>query len=370
VRVFSMTSYKVLLGSGLRLDRTPSFLRQFILLSKFFEKRHIQTVIFGPDGVYTGQRHPEAELCAYESFSFFEKLAKVSGARTAILLGYPDQFPFFQRAHKTLPLYLWAQFSRPPVKGALRGVCAVPLTQKTKTFILTSGEKHVARIIPHGVDTEMYRPLDEKTVVSAKKTMGIEDRFVIGSVGAHTPRKRFDSIIQTFARLQRIRKEAMLIIKTDRAISPEGTDLQTLARREGVLDKTLFLTEELSDERMCTLYNVMDIFLNLSEWEGFCLPVIEAMSCGTPVSSMSLQGPGETVPYKELRIPARSTLDVNGSLLFRCDPQEAARIIVDVSRNLSLVEELSRAGRKEAATMFDIRTVAELWDELISGHEN
>lgn len=365
-----MPSYTVLLGSGLRIDRSTSFLRQFNLLSKFFEKRHIQTVIFGPDGVYPRQRGPDGEIHASESSFFFEKLAKSSCARAAILLGYPDQFPFLQHDHKTPLLYLWAQFSRPPVKGALSGVRAVPLTRKTKTFIRSSGEKHVERVIPHGVDTGVYRPLDKKTVAFEKKSMGLEDRFVIGSVGAHTPRKRFDIIIETFARLQRMRREAMLIIKTDRVKSLEGTDLQTLARRAGVLDKVLFLTQELSQGRMCALYNVMDIFVNLSEWEGFCIPVIEAMACGTPVSSMPLQGPGETVPYRELRIPARSISDENGSTLFSCDPQEAAEIIADVSHNRSLVEELSRAGRKEATSKFDIRTVVSLWDELISGHAN
>jgi glycosyltransferase involved in cell wall biosynthesis len=360
----------VLLGSGLRLDRIPSFLRQFILLSKFLEERHIHTVIFGPDGVYKDQRRAEAESRASESFSFFETLVKETSARAAILLGYPDQFPFIQRTHKIIPLYLWAQFSRPPVKGVLHGVCAVPLTQKTERFILSSGEKHPARVIPHGVDTEVYRPLDEKTVATEKKAMGVEDRFVVGSVGAHTPRKRFESIIETFARLTHIRKEAILIIKTDRVISLEGNDLQRLARKKGVLDSTLFLTEELSQNRMCTLYNVMDIFLNLSEWEGFCIPVVEAMACGTPVASMPIQGPGEIVPYKELTIPARRRMDVNGSLLLRCEPQEAARIISDVSRNLGLFKELSRAGRNEAASKYDVRTVAGLWDELISVHEN
>jgi glycosyltransferase involved in cell wall biosynthesis len=200
--------------------------------------------------------------------------------------------------------------------------------------------------------------------------MGLEDRFVIGSVGAHTPRKRFDLIIKTFAEIQRARREATLIIKTDRIRSLEGTDLQELAQREGVFDKTIFITEELSAGRMCALYNVMDIFLNLSEWEEFCIPAIEAMSCGIPVSSMPVQGPGETVPYEELRIPPRGIVDETGSMLLECEPEEAAEIIVDVSRNRSLVRELSRTGRREATSKFDIRRVAALWEELIGGHAN
>jgi len=41
------------------------------------------------------------------------------------------------------------------------------------------------------------------------------------------------------------------------------------------------------------------VYMNLSEWEGFGIPVIEAMSCGLPVLTHGLQGPGEIVPYTE-----------------------------------------------------------------------
>ncbi len=365
-----MSTYSILLGCGLRLECTTSFLRQLILLSKFLEKRNVRTAIFGPDGVYTGRHPPDGKQRSSENSGFFEKLGKTSDTRAAILLGYPDQFSFLHRAPENLQLYLWAQFSRPPAKGALREVCSVPLTQKTKTFILLSGEKRVTHVIPHGVDTRVYRPLDRETVSFVKKTMGLEDRFVIGSVGAHTPRKRFDLIIKTFAEIQRVRTEAALIIKTDRIKSLEGTDLQAYAQSEGVFDKTIFITEKLTAGRMCALYNVMDIFLNLSEWEGFCIPAIEAMSCGIPVSSMPVQGPGETVPYEELRIPPRGIVEENGSVLLECEPKEAAEIIVDVSCNRNLVRELSRTGRKEATSKFDIRTVALLWDRLIGGHAN
>jgi glycosyltransferase involved in cell wall biosynthesis len=125
------------------------------------------------------------------------------------------------------------------------------------------------------------------------------------------------------------------------------------------------LTAELSDEQMRDLYRTMDLYINLSEWEGFCIPVVEAMACGIPVASLPTQGPGEILPYHELFMPIGRTLQESGSTLVHADRKKAAELLAEVLQNRVLMRRLGARGLREARERYDIRIVARQWGELI-----
>ena len=62
----------------------------------------------------------------------------------------------------------------------------------------------------------------------------------------------------------------------------EVDHLTTWAAKHGVRD-SLILTNFVSEEVLVHLYNLCDVFVFPSLYEGFGLPVLEAMSCGAPV---------------------------------------------------------------------------------------
>jgi glycosyltransferase involved in cell wall biosynthesis len=360
----------ILLVSGLPLGKPSSFSRQLDLLGAFLRESGLEAAITGP----FPEPYKHADLGVHSipgkgrvraQWEHLQRTAGKNGAAAAILLGYPDQFPFLHREPPPpFPVFLWAQFSRPPDSGCFGTALPVPLTEKTAEFLRERGCSTVGPVIPHGVDTLHFYP----PVHSAGFQKEGRDAFVIGTVGAHTRRKRFGDIIETAALLRKRLPATRLVIKTDRVVSADGDDLGSIARSHAMGENLTVLTGELSDEQMRDLYGTMDLYVNQSEWEGFCIPVVEAMACGVPVASLALQGPGEIVPYGDLRIPVCRTLREGGSFLARADTLKAADLFLKVLEDPVLVKRLREEGVHEARERYDIRTVAGQWKKLIGLH--
>jgi len=358
--------------SGLTLTRATSFSRQLVLLGTFLRKRGIDVTVTGPgpeqyNPSIPGENSTSAQERACEQYDYIRHIAGNKGIDGAILLGYPDQFPFVHKAPSPdFPCFLWAQFSRPPDPAAIGKALAVPLTPRSGYFLEKGGVMHRGPVIPHGVDTGMFYPPGVQERRLERRKRGLQDCLVIGTVGAHSARKRFGDIIQTAARLRSRLPEIRLVIKTDRVVSGDGTDIMSIARKHGLTGQLTVITGNLSDDEMRALYGIMDVYLNLSEWEGFCIPVVEAMACGVPVASLPGQGPGEIVPYTDLRIPVHRTSLEGGSTLTNADPRKAAEILYEMLHHLERLGRLRDIGVEESRTKYDIRTVTSLWIDLIS----
>jgi glycosyltransferase involved in cell wall biosynthesis len=296
----------------------------------------------------------------------WEEILKRTRAEALIALGYPDQFPFVEarpggRPDGGPPIFLWSQFSRVPRSGLPGGPVYVPLTAKTMEFLRSSGCSRLGPVIGHGVNTNDFQPAPESA-------HGRSSSFVIGAVGNNSRRKRFDLIIRSFARFARSRPDSLLLIKTDRPVSLDGVDLPALCEREGVADRVEILARELSSRAMAELYRRMELFLNLSEWEGFCIPVVEAMACGLPVACLPAQGPGEILPYRETLIPGSLVREEEGTVLHEADPGSVEQVLLAVAGRPGLRARLSRQGRDAAVRLYDIREIAARWEALLKGN--
>ena len=194
---------------------------------------------------------------------------------------------------------------------------------------------------------------------------GLRSLLRLPAVGANSFRKRFDRILESFALFSRTVEGAFLLLKTDRLISREGVDLDSMAEKLGIGSCVRFMTEELSEAKLRDLYGSMDVLLNLSEWEGFCLPAVEAMACGVPVITHPVQGTSESVPYPELLVAGSEPYIEGGTVLLQAQPEEAARVLQRAVDRPSLLARLSAQGRAEVQRSFDIRRVAERWGQLI-----
>ncbi len=340
----------VLLISGLprRTGLPTSFECQLTLLAGFFRKRGRRATVLGPE--------PEAVRRALQR----------QGTSAAILLGYPDQFQFLlHNPGVRIPLYLWAQCSRPPDPSSFGSAWIVPLTMKTKEYLIKAGVSRLLSVIPHGVDTEFFRPLSPKERERARRSYGVEGCFVVGAVGANTSRKRFDLIMEAF-RVFNLSHDAVLLLKTDREIGADGRDLRAHAERLGIEKRTTILSGTLTMKRMQRLYGCFDLFVNLSEWEGFCLPVAEAMSCGVPVVTHRIQGAGELIPYGELVAEDSIPYEEGGTTIFQARPETAAWLMEKAAEDEVIIRRLADEGRVEAVKKYDVRNVVRLWERRLT----
>jgi glycosyltransferase involved in cell wall biosynthesis len=91
------------------------------------------------------------------------------------------------------------------------------------------------------------------------------------------------------------------------------------------------------DNQIADLYRSSAIFLQLSRHEGFCLPILEAMACGTPVVTTDADGNMEFCKHKR-----------NCLIVSKTDVNETAQTILELFKNDRLPAKLSAEGLRTA----------------------
>jgi len=208
-------------------------------------------------------------------------------------------------------------------------------TQFGEMEVRLAGYKGSSHVIPHGVDTDIYRPLDRKE--ARKQLFGDaipENAFIVGNVNRNQPRKRLDLTIQYFAEwLRRVAgdprqriDDAYLYLHCSQR-DTMGWDLPELAYYYGVSRKLIIPDIEavtprdgLPEEEMPYVYSAFDIEVTTTAGEGFGLSQIEGMACGIPQIVPQFAALGEwaapgayLIPVTDERI-AHSTINTIGAI--------------------------------------------------------
>lgn len=102
-------------------------------------------------------------------------------------------------------------------------------------------------------------------------------------VGRFAPNKRQEDLIKLLYFLRRARPDARLILvgNTDNENYVNWT--RSFARELGLDQTAVHITGHVSDRDMLTYYRCADIYVSMSEHEGFGKPLLESMYCGLPV---------------------------------------------------------------------------------------
>lgn len=118
------------------------------------------------------------------------------------------------------------------------------------------------------------------TIQEVQKKFGLSDSFWLG-VGTIEPRKNYRLLLEAYAQLVEEQTEPKpLYIAGGKGWMEQ--DIQDRINELGIADKIKFLGY-VSDEELSVLYSTCFAFIYPSLYEGFGLPVLEAMSCGAPV---------------------------------------------------------------------------------------
>lgn len=158
-----------------------------------------------------------------------------------------------------------------------------------------------------GVDSR-FRPLDEPA--SAEVCARVRARYELSrpfilSVGTLQPRKNYPALIEAFARLCRgeegwIDDPPLLVIAGGEGWLYE--EIYATVERLGVGDRVRFLGF-VPDEDLPALYNAAEVLAMPSLYEGFGLPVLEALACGTPVVTSDVSSLPEVAGDAALLVP-------------------------------------------------------------------
>lgn len=133
-------------------------------------------------------------------------------------------------------------------------------------------------VVPLAADRR-FRPLPAAEVEPILREIGVEQPYIL-YVGALESRKNLPRLLAAYARLRQWSTEWKLVIVGARKwkSSPIFETVQQLA-----LEPHVHFTGYVADEHLPALYAGADLFTFPSLYEGFGLPVLEAMACGAPV---------------------------------------------------------------------------------------
>ncbi len=188
-------------------------------------------------------------------------------------------------------------------------------------------------VIYCGVDAA-FKPLADPALLARfRAERGLPDRFLL-HVGTLEPRKNVARLLEAYAHLRREHRiPHKLVLGGARGWLYE--QIFARVRELGLLEEVVF-TSFIPDRELPLWYNAADIFIYPSLYEGFGLPPLEAMACGTPVVTSSVSSLPEVVGNAAITV---NPLDVNA----------LASAILQVLEEPDLSERLRTEGPRRAA---------------------
>ncbi len=200
---------------------------------------------------------------------------------------------------------------QPNVKDFFDKSKAVPIAMSRfgENLLLRAGLDPV--YIPLSVDTSVYKPT--ATLPGGKTWRQMEDipedAFVVGMVamnkGWARDRKGFNEAFWAFANFERDHPDAYLYVHADAPGGAEGIDLYALSTHSGIPPQKIKFAGGpdqygyylgYTPDAMAAMYTGFDVLLAPSHGEGFCVPIVEAQACGTPVIATNFSAQAELVP--------------------------------------------------------------------------
>ena len=134
------------------------------------------------------------------------------------------------------------------------------------------------RVVYPGVDTSLAAATPQ-AVAAFRRERGLPDRFIL-YLGTLEPRKNLGTLLRAYDRLQHSGSRHVLVLAGGRGWMDD--DIFRLVEELGLKDRVLF-PGYVAEEDLPLWYSAADLFVYPSVYEGFGLPPLEAMACGTLV---------------------------------------------------------------------------------------
>ncbi len=141
------------------------------------------------------------------------------------------------------------------------------------------------RVVPEGVNTRQFHPIADAARLAAwRRSFLGDDLPYLTYVGKPTERRNLSALIRAFGRLKAGGLPHKLAIVG--AELPGTSPFRRVIADLG-LEGEVLIRGHASHEEMVLVYNAADMLIYPSSYEGFGMPVLEAMACGTPVIALN-----------------------------------------------------------------------------------
>lgn len=190
--------------------------------------------------------------------------------------GYPPAFDWWTRV-KTRVIYALSAW----MADGVSTVSEYSRRDMERYYRLSADRIHV---VPEGVDTGLFRPITDAARVAAwRESLFGQDTPYLAYVGKPTERRNLSALVRAFAQLKEEGFPHRLAIL---GAALPGTSPFAQVIHELGLERQVTVRGHLTHEELVLAYNAADLLMYPSSYEGFGMPVLEGMACGTPVIAL------------------------------------------------------------------------------------
>ena len=145
-------------------------------------------------------------------------------------------------------------------------------------------------VIPNGVSEDFVPRRDAQAMAELRKRIGLKAEHYVLFIGGADPRKNHQIFLEA-AEMVRKKLGSRMLVLVGSPIHPFGNYEETARRRS--LSERVLCPGRLSTTDLQLLYSSTDLFVFPSLYEGFGMPLLEAMACGAPVLTSNSTGLAE-----------------------------------------------------------------------------
>ena len=237
--------------------------------------------------------------------------------------------------HNITPAYFFEGYNEDTVRSIRAGYKGTEYLKDKIDFVMAVSQYNANDLKAMGYKCPMYiRPIvipfedytkePDKEIVAKYGADGYTNILFLGRI---VPNKRQEDIITAFAYYKKHinLKSRLILVGNDGGVEKYGDSLKKYVKALGVDD--VIFTGQTSFRAILAYYTIADVFLCMSEHEGFCVPLVESMFFKIPIIAYDSSAIG-------------STLGGSGVLLQDKDPVLVSRIIDRIVTDKELREQI------------------------------
>jgi glycosyltransferase involved in cell wall biosynthesis len=206
-------------------------------------------------------------------------------------------------------------------------------------------------VVPLAASKELFYPVLDRELIAQtllKYSIAADKPYFL-SISTLEPRKNIDTVIKSFAEMvsqEKVNDLQLVLVGT------KGWDFEKIFEAINVspsIKNRIIVTGYVPDEDLAALYSGALSFVYVSHCEGFGLPPLEAMQCGTPVITSNTTSLPEVVGNA-------------GILVSPLDREEISQAMLDLYQNSSLITSLKLKSIQQAKTFSWEKFAQETWN--------
>ena len=222
----------------------------------------------------------------------------------------------------------------------------IPYSSQVRSILISLGfdENKIINMIAHGVNTDFFKPCNDKVKLREKYNLPTSS-FIIIYAGRLAKVKQLDEVIKSFTELRQTVNDSFLLVVGD---GPLKEELENLVHND--CKNQIRFINFVNSEILSELYAASDMFILLSSGEGTSSALLEACSSGLPMLVSNVGANSDIVQD-----------NVNGFVLNEINSISVVNRIIDIQKNQ---KKFSENARKIALNKLNWNVIANKYEEL------